>query len=182
MRGVYQGFRRGERLRGCRSDGLSGCRSDGRRGCRCINRHRWFSCSRHSSSCKHASALNTNACQRTRGANSTKHTQIECVHALKGLPMPCARHAAEIATSGSHHQRSTLRVEHSVAYMVSFYCFVTKACARRPGAAASGERRRASRSDTLAASLAFERMHILCPRCGSANPFRTRRCHRAKNK
>ena len=46
-------------------------------------------------------------------------------------------------------------------YMVSFYCFVTKACARRPGAAASVERRRASRSDTLAASQAFERMYIL---------------------
>ncbi len=59
-------------------------------------------------------------------------------------------------------------------YMVSFYCFVTKACARRSGAAASMERRqrerrtllagagrRASRSDTLAASQAFECMHIL---------------------
>ena len=46
-------------------------------------------------------------------------------------------------------------------YMVSSYCFVTKASARRPGAAASVERRRASRSDTvtLAASQAFERMH-----------------------
>ena len=46
-------------------------------------------------------------------------------------------------------------------YMVSFYCFVTEACARRPGAAASVEHRRASRSDMLAASQAFERMHIL---------------------
>ena len=58
--------------------------------------------------------------------------------------------------------------------MVSFYYFVTKACARRPGEAASAERRRrerrtagrggrrASRSDTLAVSQAFECMHILC--------------------
>ncbi len=55
-------------------------------------------------------------------------------------------------------------------FMVRFYCFVTKACARRPGAAASAERRRrerrtllagASQSDTLLASQAFERMHIL---------------------
>jgi hypothetical protein len=65
-------------------------------------------------------------------------------------------------------------------FMVGFYCFVTKACARRPGAAASMEHRRrerrallagaaagrrASRSDTLAASQAFSRMHILCTWC-----------------
>jgi hypothetical protein len=30
-------------------------------------------------------------------------------------------------------------------FVVSFYCFVTKACARRPGAAASVERRRRER-------------------------------------
>jgi hypothetical protein len=50
--------------------------------------------------------------------------------------------------------------------MVSFYCFVTITCARRPGAAASAAPacrggRRASRSDTLAANQAFKRMHIL---------------------
>jgi hypothetical protein len=58
---------------------------------------------------------------------------------------------------------SACQSEYDIAslYMVSVYCFVTKACARRPGAAASVERRRASRSDTLAASQAFERMHIL---------------------
>ncbi len=37
--------------------------------------------------------------------------------------------------------------------------FVTSACSRRTGAAARVERRRASRSDTRAASQAFERMH-----------------------
>ena len=59
-------------------------------------------------------------------------------------------------------------------YMVSFYCFVTKACARRPGAAASVERRRRERRTLLAGPAgelagatrlrlrqAFERMHIL---------------------
>ena len=54
--------------------------------------------------------------------------------------------------------------------MVGVYCFVTKACVRRPGAAASVERRRASRSDTLAASHAFERMHIFW--CFSSIPAR----------
>jgi hypothetical protein len=57
-----------------------------------------------------------------------------------------------------------------------FTTSVTQACARRPGAAASVSRRRrerrtllagggrrASRSHTLAASQAFERMHTLCP-------------------
>ncbi len=50
-------------------------------------------------------------------------------------------------------------------YMVSVYCFVTYACARRPQLAqaphpACRGRRRASRSETLAASQAFECMHI----------------------
>ncbi len=62
----------------------------------------------------------------------------------------------------------------ALLFIVSVDCFVTKACARRPGAVASVEReatraphpacrggRRANRSDTLAASQAFERMHIL---------------------
>jgi hypothetical protein len=68
------------------------------------------------------------------------------------------------------------KAEYDIAslFMASVYCVVTKACARRPGAAASVERRRrerrsllavrgrrASRSDTLATSQAFERMHIL---------------------
>ncbi len=35
-------------------------------------------------------------------------------------------------------------------FMVSFYCFVIKACARRPGAAASVERRRRERRTLLA--------------------------------
>ncbi len=60
-------------------------------------------------------------------------------------------------------------------YTVSFYCFVTKACARRPGTAASVERRRRERRTLLAGAAgelagvarlrlrqAFERMHILC--------------------
>ncbi len=34
--------------------------------------------------------------------------------------------------------------------MVSDYCFVTEACARRPGAAASVERRRCERRNLLA--------------------------------
>ena len=34
-------------------------------------------------------------------------------------------------------------------HMVSFYCFVTKACARRPGAAASKERRQCERRTLL---------------------------------
>ena len=57
-------------------------------------------------------------------------------------------------------------------YMVRFYCFVTKACTRRPGAAASVERRRRERRTLLAGvagelaeatwtSQAFSRMHIL---------------------
>ena len=45
--------------------------------------------------------------------------------------------------------------------MVRFYCFVTKACTRRPGAAASVEHMRANQSDTLAANQAFEHMHVL---------------------
>ncbi len=70
--------------------------------------------------------------------------------------------------------------------LVSFYCFVTKTCARRPGAAASMERRRrerrtllvvrgrrASRSDMCAASQAFERMHILWVWYRSVTPL----CH-----
>ena len=56
-------------------------------------------------------------------------------------------------------------------YTVSFYCFVTKAYARRTGAAASVERRLCERRTLLAgaagelagaASQAFERMRILC--------------------
>ncbi len=56
----------------------------------------------------------------------------------------------------------------------NFTVYVTEACARRPGAAASVSRRRrerrnllagggrlASRSHTLVASQAFERMHML---------------------
>ena len=35
-------------------------------------------------------------------------------------------------------------------FLVNFYCFVTKACARRPGAAASIERRRRERRTLLA--------------------------------
>ncbi len=74
-----------------------------------------------------------------------------------------------------------VRVRHSVAiygqlllFCDQRMCEKTKACARRPGAAASVERRRrerrtllavpgrrASRRDKLAASQAFERMHIL---------------------
>ncbi len=45
-----------------------------------------------------------------------------------------------------------LCAEYDIAslYMASVYCFVTKACARRPGAAASVERRRRERRSLLA--------------------------------
>ncbi len=41
-------------------------------------------------------------------------------------------------------------LRHSVAFLVSFYCFVTKALARMPGAAASVECRRRERRTLLA--------------------------------
>jgi hypothetical protein len=49
-------------------------------------------------------------------------------------------------------QLSVSPAEYDIAslYMVSFYCFVTKACARRPSAAASVERRRRERRTLLA--------------------------------
>ena len=54
------------------------------------------------------------------------------------------------------HKRKVLccrtQTEYDIAslYMVSFYCFVAKACARRPSAAASVERRRHERRTLLA--------------------------------
>ena len=67
-----------------------------------------------------------------------------------------------------HEGRGThIPPEYDIAslYMVSFYCFVTKACARRPGAAASVERRRREHRTLLAgvAGKLAELMHILCP-------------------
>ena len=54
----------------------------------------------------------------------------------------------------SHKQGlySHCSAEYDIAslYMVSFYCFVTKACARRPSAAASVDRRRRERRTLLA--------------------------------
>ncbi len=47
----------------------------------------------------------------------------------------------------AHFFKELFLPEYDIAslYMVSFYCFVAKACARRPGAAASVERRRRER-------------------------------------
>jgi hypothetical protein len=95
----------------------------------------------------------------------------QCVR--KRLALPHVRNA-ENGVFRSLPESGAAGAEYDIAslYMVSFYCFVTKACDRRPGAAASVERwrrerrtvpcgRRASlsRSDTLAASQTFERMH-----------------------
>ncbi len=73
--------------------------------------------------------------------------------------------------------RENRLAKHDIAslYMVSFYCFVTKHAQKglvQPQAWSVGNAsaapcrggRRACRSDTLAASQAFERMHILCRR------------------
>ena len=47
----------------------------------------------------------------------------------------------------SEYDMTARALEYDIASlnMVTFYCFVTKACARRPGAAASVERRRRER-------------------------------------
>ncbi len=42
------------------------------------------------------------------GADSTKHTKAEGVHAFKGLAQPRASHSSEIAMAGSRRLRSTL--------------------------------------------------------------------------
>ena len=73
------------------------------------------------------------------------------VHALKGLALPCMLHQQDrfdslAATARvfahvllGHTARYGCGAEYDIAslHMVSFYCFVTKACARRPCAAAS---------------------------------------------
>jgi hypothetical protein len=72
--------------------------------------------------------------------------------------------------------RTAVRAEYDIAslHMISFYCFVTKACVRRPGTAASVERRRREPRTLLAGAVgelagatrlrqrqSFERVHIL---------------------
>ena len=88
-----------------------------------------------------------------------------------------------VAGDSGHANNSTpLEVWSGLGLVILLvFIFVTKACAKRTGAAASVERRRrerrtllavtvcrgggrASRSDTLAASHAFQRMHVLCLR------------------
>ncbi len=54
------------------------------------------------------------------------------------------------ATSVAHAGDVSAEYDIASLYMVSFYCFVTKACARRPGAAASVECRRRERRTLLA--------------------------------
>jgi hypothetical protein len=62
--------------------------------------------------------------------------------------------AAAVSESNrqKHEHTGYHQSEHAIAslYMVSFYCFVIKACVRRPGAAASVERRRRERRTLLA--------------------------------
>ncbi len=96
------------------------------------------------------------------------------------------------------HNAHAQHTEYDIAslYMISFYCFVTEACARRPGAATSVEHRQcerrtlltgsqqASRSDTLVARQAFECMHILCQHMGmvtNIHDIRTPARHRKLN-
>ncbi|MFN9908439.1 MAG: hypothetical protein ACK56F_20305, partial [bacterium] len=89
---------------------------------------------------------------------------------------------AERWHANTYMRESTRQAEYDIAslYTVSVYCFVTKACARRPGAATSVKCRRRERRTLLegaagelagatrlrqknpAASQLFERMHILC--------------------
>ena len=50
-----------------------------------------------------------------------------------------------------NHAVLVAEYDNASLFIFSFYCFMTKACARRPGAAASVERRRCKRHTLLAA-------------------------------
>jgi hypothetical protein len=77
--------------------------------------------------------------------------------------------AASCPTLRSSQKIPLCRSEYDIAslYIVSFHCFVIKACARRPGAAASVERRRRERR-TLLAGAAGELARATA--CGCARP------------
>ncbi len=45
---------------------------------------------------------------RSRNADFPKLSDVECVHALKGMGLPRSSHSSEIALAGSRRLRSTL--------------------------------------------------------------------------
>jgi hypothetical protein len=91
------------------------------------------------------------------GLTHAEDKLVNVVYAYQNVTLPLAsdpigcNYTNEVMPISTNFQ-VWLRPEYDIAslFMVSVYCFVTKTCARRPGAAASVERRRRERRTLLA--------------------------------
>ncbi len=75
------------------------------------------------------------------------HTLVQILSAVVHSCGTSSSHSSTAVCGPGYFELVVRHAEYDIAsrYMVSFYCFVTKACVRRPGAAASVERRRRER-------------------------------------